>query len=182
MTEALILIDIQRDYFPGGKMTLADGDLAADHASKVLTHFRERGLPVIHVHHVSLEKNASFFLPDTDGQTVDLRVQPEADEVVITKHTPNAFLDTELASVLQQGGIEAVVVVGMMTHMCIDATVRAAHDRGLDVTLLGDATATRDLSFSGQRVPAYHVSLAFLAALNGTYARVISTRDFLNRT
>jgi len=63
----------------------------------------------------------------------------------------------------------------MMTHMCIDATVRAACDHGFECIVAADACTTRDLTFAGATVPAAMVQRAFLAALNGTYAQVITT-------
>lgn len=67
----------------------------------------------------------------------------------------------------------------MMTHMCIDATTRAAKDLGFNITLIGDACATKDLEIHGERVAARDVHNSFLAALNNTYANVIATEQYL---
>ncbi len=76
-------------------------------------------------------------------------------------------------------GVARVVICGMQTHMCAEAAARAAADLGFDVTVVHDACATRDLSFGGTTVPAAHVHAAALAALNGMYARVVSTDELL---
>lgn len=71
------------------------------------------------------------------------------------------------------------MVAGMMTHMCVDATVRAAFDHGLRLSLAHDACATCALTFAGHTVPARQVHHAFLAALNGLYAKVTSTQELV---
>ncbi len=74
-----------------------------------------------------------------------------------------------------------MVVVGMMTHMCIDATVRAAADLGFQVTLIEDACTTRALRYNHIELTAEQVHYSFIAAINGTYAQILSTEDFLNQ-
>lgn len=80
---------------------------------------------------------------------------------------------------LEEQGIKDVVVVGAMSHMCIDAAVRAASDFGYGVTVLHDACATLDLEFNGVKVPAEQVHATMMAALAFAYAKVQSTRDYL---
>ena len=171
---ALVIIDIQNDYFPGGKMELEGADAAAANAAKVLRQFREKKLPVIHVRHLSTRAGATFFLPGTAGAEIHDAVRPLAGETVVEKNFPNSFRATELQKHL--AGKE-LVVAGMMTHMCVDATVRHAADLGYKITLLGDACATRTQTFAGESVPARQVHAAFLAALNGFYAKVIKTHE-----
>lgn len=162
---ALLLIDIQNDYFPGGRMELTGSEEAARKAATVLQYFRNARLPVIHIAHESVREGATFFLRGTDGQRIHTLVQPQDGETVITKNYPNSFLKTPLLDTLQQLGITELVITGMMTHMCVDATTRAAKDLGFSCTLIHDATATRDLSFAGVQVPAVLVQAAFTAAL-----------------
>ena len=100
-------------------------------------------------------------------------------ESIIIKHFPKSFLKTKLESHLREKGITKVVVTGMMRHMCIDATVRAAVDLGFETTLIEDACATRDLSYEGKVVLAEQVHYAFVSAVNGMYCEVTSTEDFL---
>ncbi|WP_449354392.1 isochorismatase family protein [Virgibacillus natechei] len=88
---------------------------------------------------------------------------------------------TDLESKLREKGVTKVVVAGMMTHMCIDATVRAAVDLGFETTLIEDACATRELSYQGKVVPAEQVHYAFVGALDGMYASIRSTEDFLQQ-
>ncbi len=93
------------------------------------------------------------------------------------KHYPNAFRETGLLEHLRRKGIERLVVMGMMTHMCIDTTTRAAADLGFECTLVHDACATRDLAFGRKVVGATEVQTAFVAALNGLFAKVQSSDE-----
>jgi len=170
----LLLIDIQNDYFPGGAMTLVGADRAAANAAHLLRSFRERGQSILHVQHIAARPGATFFRPDTDGARIHAAVQPLAGEVTIVKHFPNSFRDTDLLASLRSAGVSKLVIAGMMTHMCVDTTVRAAADLGFGCSLAADACATKDLEFEGERVAASHVQLAYLAAINGSFATVAS--------
>ena len=180
MSTALLIVDIQNDYFPNGKMELSNPERAATHAAKVLEWFRQNHKEnIFHIQHIASHPALGFFLPDTEGVEIHETVLPLEHESIITKHFPNSFLKTELEGALKEKGITKLVVVGMMTHMCIDATVRAAVDLGFETTLIEDACATLDLSYQDKVVPAEQVHYSFVGALQGMYANVISTEDFL---
>ncbi len=169
MQPVLVLIDIQRDYFPGGRHPLVGPDAAADAAARVLARQREQGAPVIHVRHES-PAGGGFLEVGTDGAEIDARVTPIAGETVVVKHAPNSFLGTDLREHLSALGDPPLLVAGMMTSMCVDATVRAALDLGHDVTVVGDACAAPDLAHDGVDVDGRAVHAAFLAALGGAGA------------
>lgn len=174
---ALLVIDIQNDYFPGGAMALEGALAAGEKAGAAIASFRKQGLPVLHVRHLSVRPGSTFFLPGTKGAEIHESARPEGNEPVIEKNFPNSFRSTGLNELLQQGGIKNLVVAGMMTHMCVDASVRHAADLGYKVTLLADACATRAQSFGGETIPARQVHGAFLAALNGFYAKVVNVNE-----
>ncbi|HVN58182.1 MAG TPA: cysteine hydrolase family protein [Bacteroidales bacterium] len=178
MKTALIIIDIQNDYFTGGAHPLDGPEKAADNAKMILEKFRAEKLPVIHVQHKS-KPTGSFFKPETKGFEINERVRPLPGEKVIVKHFPNGFQETDLLDYLRSNRITDLVICGMMTHMCVDATVRAAKDFGFNITLIGDACATRDLVINGKTISSEDVHNAFLAALNGTYAKIETTGEFL---
>jgi nicotinamidase-related amidase len=183
VSTALIIVDIQNDYFPNGKMELSNPDKAAANAAKVLDWFRQNNKDnIFHVQHFASSPELGFFLPNTVGADIHETVLPLEHENIIEKNFPNSFLKTNLESKLREKGVTKVVVVGMMTHMCIDATVRAAVDLGFETTLIEDACATRELSYQERKVPAEQVHYAFVSALQGMYANVISTEDFLQRS
>ena len=177
MTRALLIVDIQNDYFPGGAYPLHEPEAAAAAARSVLEGFRASGEPVVHVRHVWDEPDAPFMRPGTAGVEINEAVAPAPGEPVIEKEAPNAFLRTGLERELRARGVEELVVCGMMTSMCVDATVRAAADLGFSVTLVHDACAAPTLSFGGTDVPAPAVGAAFLAALGDGYATVVSSAD-----
>jgi nicotinamidase-related amidase len=177
MKSALLLIDIQNDYFPGGAMELADMTQAAAQARAVLAACRENRRPVFHVQHLALGPGATFFRPGTPGAEIHESVRPLPGEALIRKHYPNAFRDTGLLEALTNAGVEAVIIAGAMSHMCIDATTRAAFDYGFTCTVIHDACATRDLTFAGQTIPAAQVHGAFMAALGMRYARVVAAEE-----
>jgi nicotinamidase-related amidase len=179
MTTSLLLIDLQNDYFPGGKMELEGSSAAVNQAGKLLAEFRRRQWPVLHIQHVSTRPGATFFLPDTDGIRFHAAVQPEPGETIVIKHYPNSFRDTPLLDHLRRHETKRLVMAGMMTHMCVDATVRAAFDLGFECRLAEDACATRSLVLGDRNLAAAEVHLAFLAALNGLYACVQSTDHLL---
>ncbi|WP_248924445.1 cysteine hydrolase family protein [Paenibacillus hamazuiensis] len=175
MNTALVLVDIQKDYFQGGRNELANTDQAAAHAQEALALFREKRLPIVHIQCILLEKNATFFLPDTEGIAIHERVSPQAGEKVIVKHTPDSFFQTELHQNLESMKVSRLVIGGMMSHICIDSTVRAAHRLGYEVILLDDACTTRDLVWNDTVIPAKTVHDTFMASLQGTFAQVTDT-------
>jgi nicotinamidase-related amidase len=179
MTTALLIIDIHNDYFPGGKLEIVGSPEAAAHAARLIAAFRAKNLPVIHVRHESLSPGATFFLPGTEGAKIHETVAPREGETVITKNFPNAFRDTPLLDHLRSNGIGKLAIAGMMTHMCIDTTTRAASDYGFECVLAHDACATRDLSFGGSKIPARDVHNAFIAALNGAFAKAVAAREIV---
>jgi nicotinamidase-related amidase len=178
---ALLLVDIQNDYFPGGKMTLEGIGAASANASRLLSRFRAKSLPIFHIRHIAVRPGASFFLLDTPGSEIHPSVAPLADETVIVKHFPNSFRETPLLDHLKRTGVASVVVCGAMSHMCIDATVRAAADAGFTCQVAEDACATKVLAFGPQTVPADMVHAAFMAALSAAYAQVLSTNALIKK-
>lgn len=179
VSRALVVVDIQNDYFPGGAFPLVDPEPAAAAARAVLEAFRASGEHIVHLQHVWDEPEATFMRPGTDGVEIHPAVAPRAGERVITKDAPNGFLRTPLEDELRAARAEELVICGMMTSMCVDATVRAAADLGFRVTLVHDACAGPDLEFRGVTVPAEAVGAAFLAALADGYANVVSSDDLL---
>ena len=91
----------------------------------------------------------------------------------------NAFLETGLLEALHADSIEALVLCGMQTHMCLEAAVRAAHDFGFDCTVVEDACATRALQYEDLIIPAKSVHFATILTIQGSYAKVISTEELL---
>ena len=149
----LLIIDIQRDYFPGGAYPLVEPEAAAEAARRVLGSFRDAGDPVIHMKHVWDAPDAEFMRPGTEGIEIHPTVEPADGELVLEKTSPNSFVDTALEEELKKLNPDELVVAGMMSSMCVDATVRAAADLGFSATVVHDACAAPDLQFNGVDVP-----------------------------
>lgn len=159
---ALLIIDIQEFYFPGEGPGLSGAEEAGEQAGKVLSIFREYGLPIVHVRHQA-EK----------GFAIHPTVLPGEGEKVITKTEVNSFKGTDLLDFLRSNQIERLVVIGMQTHMCVEAAVRAAHDLDFECIVVEDACATRNVSAGGTVVKAEEVHASTLSTfVDGGYARV----------
>ena len=178
MNTALLVIDIQNDYFPGGKMELEGALAAGQKAGALLQCFREHGGQHIHIQHESRKPGATFFIPGTDGIRIHDLVAHFEGEPIVHKQYPNSFRETNLLEMLKNWGTERVVICGMMTHMCVDATARAAADFGFQVIVAEDACATRDLKYGDTTIPAELVHKAFLAALK-SYGQVMTSEQVI---
>jgi nicotinamidase-related amidase len=175
---ALLIIDIQNDYFPGGKYPLVNPSEAAQKAYMILQCFREHNCPHVHIQHISKKPDATFFLSGERGTDIHDSVAHFEGEPIVYKHEPNSFLNTNLLELLKSWETERVVITGMMTHMCVDATARAASDLGFQVIVAEDACATRDLKYGDTTIPAELVHKAFLAALK-SYGKVLKSEEIL---
>jgi len=165
---ALLLIDIQNFYFPGGRLPLENPEKASLNSRKILESFRERGRLIVHIKH-----NAK------SGADIHKSVAPLKEEKIISKNYANSFKDTGLLEYLRSHKISHIVICGMMTHMCVEAAARAASDLDFDVILIGDAFATRDLKYGHREIKAMDVHCSTLSSLDGYYAKVLNTEEYL---
>ena len=179
MTTALILVDIQNDYFEGGAWPVAKMAQAAENAARLLKHARETGQLVVHIRHEG-RPTSPFFRPGTEGAEIHASVAPIAGEAVVLKHRPNSFQGTGLQGILQGAGVERVILCGAQSQMCIDATTRAAVDLGYETVVAEDACGAKEAQFGGVTVPAEMVHAAFMSPLAMSYAKVMTTDQVLN--
>lgn len=177
--QLLLLIDIQNDYFIGGKMELYNMKAASENAAHLLSLFRNKNWPLVHVQHIALKADASFFVQGSFGAKIHSSLLPLQNEFIVQKNYPNSFRKTNLLEILKAQDIDELVICGAMTHMCIDSTTRAACDLGFTVTLIHDACATRDITFNNQVVEATKVQTAYMGALDGSFAKVVSASEYL---
>ncbi|HAX9672329.1 TPA: cysteine hydrolase [Staphylococcus pseudintermedius] len=174
----LLVIDVQNDYFKGGKMVLHQPDKALRNIQQLEQDFSAKHLPIIYIQHINTKPNPTFFEADTEGVALysELAVQPES--IIIEKHFPNSFFQTELQETLDQLEVDTLVITGMMTHMCVDSTTRAAAELSYNPVLIHDATATRNLTFNENNVQANDVQNAFISSLSN-FSTVMSTDDWI---
>lgn len=179
MTKALLIIDVQNDYFPGGMMELQGSTEAGLMIRELLDYFRKSSMPVIHIQHQSLKPGSQFLLPGTPGAEFHENVKPLDTEKIFKKNFPNSFRSTGLDEYLKEHKISTLVIAGMMTHMCVDTTVRAAFDLGYQCLVAGDCCATRSLKIDDKNISAADVHNSFLASLNGTFSRVLDCKSLI---
>lgn len=172
MKEALLIIDVQNDYFPGGTSELHNPYEAEERIIELIDESRKCNRPIIYIQHIN-PADDYFFLEGTHGAEISDRIKPADGDKIIVKHYPNSFLETELDDYLKTIEADTLIVCGMMTHMCVDTTVRAAMDYGYRVKLVADACATMDLELDGEVIPAEIVQKTFIASLEGVFATVI---------
>ena len=172
MKQALLIIDVQNDYFPGGTCELYKPYEAENRIIGLITESRSIGRPIVYIQHFN-RPDDFFFLEGTKGAQISERIKPQPQDKIIIKRYPNSFLETELDGYLKSIGADELIVCGMMTHMCVDTTVRAAMDHGYTVTVVADACATMDLEYDGETIPAEAVQKAFLASLDGVFAKIV---------
>jgi nicotinamidase-related amidase len=179
---ALILIDLQNDYFEsfeGAKWQLNNTEKAASNALRILTKFREKNMKIIHVRHEFSVENPPFFGPNTQGSKIHDTLTPKENEAQVLKHNVNAFKDTNLKEILNDSNITNVIIVGAMSYMCIDAVTRAASDFGYNCFVSHDACTTSNIEFNGIKIEAPIAHAAFMSALQFAYAKVETTDEIL---
>jgi len=170
---ALVIIDVQQEYFAGGRLPLPQGPDAVKQIVRVLDWARHRRLPVLHIVHESRRPNAAIFAPGSPGLAMHPDIRPEAGEPVIQKHLPGSFTGTVLQEHLEKRGVEQLVIAGFMTQMCVDTTTRQAAHLGYKVTVLSDATAAMDVKDpDGKVIPAEAVHRTHLGSLSGFLADI----------
>ena len=165
---ALLIIDVQMFYFPEGQVPLVHPEKTSLRIKELLDAFREKNMEVIHIRH-DVSKNAK----------IHPNVQPLDNETVITKSEANSFNGTELNTYLKTHDITDLVITGMQTHMCVEATARAAYDLGYNCIIGADAATTRDLTYNGKRIKAEDVHYSTLSTLHNSYGKVKNVDEIL---
>ena len=176
---ALVVVDIQNDYFPGGKMPLPDMEAITARSVKVLSRFREKQLPVIHVQHIFQTDEAPFFTPDGKGKDIHPDVLPLDGEAHHVKSGLNAFVDTTLEDTLVKLGVRKLVFVGAMAHMCVEAAATTSSNKGYETVVLADCVTSPEVGYQGCEVSSEGVHAAAMAALDMGYSQVCLAEEFL---
>lgn len=181
---AVIVIDFQNEYFPGGRMVIPDGASALQNTRRLIKAADAKGIRVIHVQHV-LPAGAPLFAEG--GKTVQFHpdMQPRAGDSVVQKDNVSVFAGASAAVMdrtLKDAGIDTLIVTGLMTHACVSGAARdaAAAPRGYRVIVSSDATATRDLELAtGATIDHKTLHAASLATLEDTYGDVMTTEAII---
>jgi nicotinamidase-related amidase len=176
---ALLLIDVQYaiDDPSWGRRNNPE---AEENIARLLARWRDARRPLAHVKHVSREPRSTF-RPGQRGALFKAATAPRDGELVIEKHTPDAFTATPLEAWLRSlAPLDALVVTGFITNNSVETTVRAAATKGFRVWVVRDATATFDrVDLDGHLWGAEQVHSLSLANLSGEYATIVRTSDLL---
>ena len=177
---ALILIDLQMDYFTPDKLLIPDGERVIDRAVQLRDWATGLGMVVVHIQQLS-NPASPIFAAGSAGVAIHPRLTPREGETVIPKSLPSGFDRTELHEFLHARGITTLVLAGLMTHMCVETTARAALPLGYVVIIAADACASRDLpAYDGHGiVPHQEVHRNALTALADRFADIMPTETIL---
>jgi nicotinamidase-related amidase len=166
----VVVVDAQHEYVDGA-LPLPGVQPALQEIGRLLVRARRNMTPVIHIVHLGPANG--LFAPASAGAEVARPATPAPN--VLSKRLPNAFGSTDLADRVHALKKSGIILVGFMTHMCVEATARAAIDLGLRASVIAAATATRDLPdpLSGEIIPAAEVQRNALAALADRFATIV---------
>lgn len=173
---ALIIIDMQKGMEHIGPRNNPEAEARI---AELLNRWRERGLPIVHVRHLSRNPNSPFW-PGQLGVEFQERLMPHKEEHVVDKHVTDAFAQSSLQRWLHQRGICSLVFVGVSTNMSVEASVRSAGCIGFDCKVVADACYTYDRpDLDGRQRSADDLHRVALANLQGEYAQVCLSSELL---
>ena len=147
MTKALLVIDLQNDYFPGGKFPLWNTDLVLQNIERAIEKATAQGIPVIHIQHIANSKMgiAPFFNEGTAGADIHPRILAAAPKApIVVKEFADSFEKTTLEETLTKLGVNELLVCGMMTQNCVTHTAISKAAEKYSVAILVDCCTTVD--------------------------------------
>ncbi|GAA5804900.1 hypothetical protein HPULCUR_010409 [Helicostylum pulchrum] len=180
--EALIVVDVQNDYFPDGKLPTWNPVETAEACAKLIQKFRQEGKEVVFVQHVMKDlqaKDYPFLVKGTHGVEIHDSVKPLPTEKIITKGENSSFVGTDLKEYLTSKGVKKLVVVGMMIHNCVNATVYSGVEEGFPCIVVEEAVNTMDQPYNGELVKAQDIKKAFLTGIQFGFSTVYKLQDVL---
>lgn len=140
---ALLVIDLQNDYFPGGKFPLWNANDCKMKIVHVIAAARKAEMPVILIQHIAENNMAPFFNENTPGAEIISDVRSAVpDAPVVIKHSADAFLRTDLEAVLQKRCVTRLLICGMMTQNCVTFTALSKEAEKYRPGILSDCCTT----------------------------------------
>lgn len=180
MTRALLVIDVQNEYFDGAlPITYPVGHL--DRILEVMDRAAAAGVPTAVIRHHQADPQSPIFCKGSDQWQLHPEVEQRPRDILIDKQLPGSFTQTELDDWLKRVGADTVTIAGYMTHMCCDTTAKQAFHRGYKVEFLRDATGTLNIENAGGSVTAEQMQTSILVAQQMFISEVVSTNDWLGR-
>ncbi len=180
MKRALLVIDVQREYFDGAlPVTHPAGHL--DQILRVMDEGKAAGVPTAVIRHHQADPESPIFRLNSDMWQLHEEVEQRPRDVLIDKQLPGSFTNTNLDQWLKETGADTVCIAGYMTQMCCDTTARQAFHRGYKVEFLSDATGTLDVENEAGAASASQLQTSILVAQQMFISDVVSTKDWLER-
>ena len=180
MSRALLVIDVQREYFDGAlPITHPAGHLEAIlHAMDEAT---KGGVPTAVIRHHQPDPDSPIFQLNSDMWRLHAEVEQRPRGVLIDKQLPGSFTNTNLDEWLKSIAANTVTIAGYMTQMCCDTTARQAFHRGYKVEFLRDATGTLNVENEAGSASAEELQTSTLVAQQMFISEVLTTEDWLAR-
>ena len=145
MTKALLVIDLQNDYFPGGKFPLWNTEAVLQNIERAIERANAQGVPVIHIQHVAKQGLAPFFNEGTPGAEIHPRILAAAPQApIVVKEFADSFERTNLEETLSKLGATELLVCGLMTQNCVTHTAISKSAEKYSVCILVDCCTTVD--------------------------------------
>ncbi|MCB2228619.1 MAG: cysteine hydrolase [Desulfarculaceae bacterium] len=176
---ALLVIDVQKEYFTGA-LPISHPPNSLAKVLEAMDAATRHGVPVAVIQHGSPDPQAPAFRLNSPGWELMPEVAARPREVLIAKQLPGSFTGTELGPWLESIGADTVAICGYMTQMCCDTTARQAFHRGLDVEFLYDATGTLDIANQAGKVTAEELHRAVLVTQAMRFSRVLTTAQWID--
>jgi len=180
MNRALIVIDVQREYFDGAfPIRHPVGHL--DRILEVMDVAQKANIPTVVVRHNQPDPESPVFRKGSELWQLHDEVESRPRDVLIDKQLPGSFTNTPLDQFLKERNIDTVSIAGYMTQICCDTTARQAFHRGYQVEFLSDATGTLDVANKAGSVTAEQLHESILVAQQMFISDVIDTATWMNR-
>jgi nicotinamidase-related amidase len=178
MKRALLVIDVQNEYFTG-KLPVTYPVGSFENILKVIDVAKDNNIPIIVVQHTSLQNNAETFKKGSKEWEIHDQISNRGYNYLIEKHLPGSFTGTNLEEVLEKNEIDTVVICGYMTQMCCDTTSRQAFHLGYTVEFLSDATGTLDISNYAGTVTAEELHRSILITQAMWFSKVMTSSEWI---
>jgi nicotinamidase-related amidase len=179
MKRALLVIDVQNEYFPGGALPITHPADSLPRITDAMDGAAEAGVPIVVIQHGTESPEAKAFVKGSRGWKLKGEVEVRKRAVVIEKTMPGSFTGTNLEAWLKENGVDTVTIAGYMTQMCCDTTARQAVHLGYQVEFLSDATGTLDLHNAAGSVSAEELQRAILVTQQARFSKVLDTQAWI---
>lgn len=180
MKRALLVIDVQNEYFTG-KMPVTYPEGSFDKILKAVDAANQSEIAVILIRHEAPQKDAAAFVKHSREWEIGEELLQKEHACIVDKNFPGSFTDTELEDFLRGMGIDTIVICGYMTQMCCDTTARQAFHLGFSVEFLSDATGTLDVANNAGKITAEELHQAILITQAMMFSQVISTDEWIKK-